>query len=257
MGDGALAVAIGLVSGVLSGAFGIGGGIVTTPAIRLFLGVPALIAVGTPLPVIVPGALTGAVTYHRDGLTDVPAALVLAACGIPTAVGGAFLATRVGGPVVLIGTALLILWAAADTILQVRRPPQVRDTGDMGMRPRFVGLAGVGMLTGLYSGFFGLGGGFVLIPLLTRWLGFGLKRSIGTSLATVAMLAVPGTITHAYLGNIDWAIAGWLAVGVVPGAAVGARVALGVRSRQIRIGFAMLLVIVALWLAVSEIARVL
>lgn len=254
MGDGALAVAVGLVSGVLSGAFGIGGGIVTTPAIRLFLGVPALIAVGTPLPVIVPGALTGAIAYHRDGRTDVTAALVLAACGIPTAVGGAFLATSVGGPVVLIGTALLILWAAADTILQVRRPPRVRETGGRGMRSRVVGLASIGVLTGLYSGFFGLGGGFVLIPLLTRWLGLSLKRSIGTSLATVAMLAVPGTITHAYLGNIDWTIAGWLALGVVPGAVVGARVTMGARSRQIRIGFATLLVIVALWLAASEIA---
>jgi hypothetical protein len=122
------------------------------------------------------------------------------------------------------------------------------------MRSRVVGLASIGVLTGLYSGFFGLGGGFVLIPLLTRWLGLSLKRSIGTSLATVAMLAVPGTITHAYLGNIDWTIAGWLALGVVPGAVVGARVTMGARSRQIRIGFATLLVIVALWLAASEIA---
>ena len=53
-------LAIGFVSGLFSGAFGIGGGIVTTPAIRLILGAPALVAVGTPLPVILPSAITGA-----------------------------------------------------------------------------------------------------------------------------------------------------------------------------------------------------
>ena len=73
MGGVALTVVVGLVSGVLSGAFGIGGGLVTTPAIRLLLGYPALIAVGTPLPVILPGAIAGASSYVRRGLADVRA----------------------------------------------------------------------------------------------------------------------------------------------------------------------------------------
>jgi hypothetical protein len=277
MGQWALAAVIGFVSGVLSGAFGIGGGIVTTPAIRLLLGAPALIAVGTPLPVIIPSAITGALSYRRKGLADVRAGLILGASGAATAVAGAILATRIGGTVVLIGTAALILYAAGDTILQVvqeRRRKAAADSaaaaaqgGQAGQgKPTALAaqpalavgpLVGVGALTGLYSGFFGLGGGFVLVPMLTRWMRLDIKRAIGTSLVTVGILAVPGTITHAVLGNIDWAITAGLVLGVIPGAMVGARITQATSDTRIRVAFAVLLVVVGLWLAASELGPVL
>ncbi len=265
MGEWALAVAIGFASGVLSGAFGIGGGIVTTPAIRLVLGVPSLIAVGTPLPVIIPGAVTGAASYHRKGLADVRSGLILGAAGAGTAVVGAILATRLGGSVVLIGTSALILYAAVDTILQIvadrgshaTSGASQGDSAPEPPRPPVPLLVGIGALTGLYSGFFGLGGGFVLVPMLTRWARFGIKRAIGTSLVTISLLAIPGTITHAVLGNIDWRITLGLALGVVPGAMVGAHITQGARDQRVRIAFAVLLIVVGLWLAVSEIGSAL
>jgi hypothetical protein len=114
----------------------------------------------------------------------------------------------------------------------------------------------IGVLTGLYSGFFGLGGGFVLVPMLTRWMRMPIKRAIATSLVAVALLAVPGTITHALLGNIDWVISLGLVVGVVPGALVGARITQTASDDRIRIAFAVLLIAVALWLAVTELGAV-
>lgn len=278
----ALGAAVGFVSGVLSGAFGIGGGIVTTPAIRLVMGAPALIAVGTPLPVIIPSALTGAWSYHRRGLVDVHAGLVLGLAGSVTAVLGAAAANTVGGRVVLIGTALLILYAAGDTAWQAMHPgavpadhaqlheaeeagvagPDVTRAPDAG-RPaqpgppaRRVWLVGIGVMTGFYSGFFGLGGGFVLVPMLTRWLRLPIKRAIGTSLVAVSILAVPGTVTHAFLGNIDWVIAGGLVLGVIPGALLGAKITLRAQERHVRIAFAILLVGVGAWLAFAELPGV-
>jgi uncharacterized membrane protein YfcA len=109
----------------------------------------------------------------------------------------------------------------------------------------------IGAVTGLYSGFLGLGGGFVLVPMLTRWLSYDIKKAIATSLLTITILAVPGTITHAMLGHIDWRIAGVLVIGVVPGAIVGARLTLGSGERSVRIGFATLLLVVGAWLAIS------
>jgi len=261
MGEWVLAAAIGFASGVLSGALGIGGGIVTTPAIRLFMGAPALIAVGTPLPVIIPSAITGALSYAKRGVADVRSGLVVGAAGAATAVAGALLATRAGGTVVLLGTSVLILYAAVDTILQVVRPradlaPESPIEDADGARPRLAPLLAIGAITGLYSGFFGLGGGFVLVPMLSRWVAFPIKRAIGTSLVAVALLAVPGTITHALLGNIDWGIAAGLVIGVVPGAMLGARITLGSRDRDVRIAFAVLLVVAGTWLATSELARV-
>lgn len=264
MGDWVLAAAIGFGSGVLSGAFGIGGGIVTTPAIRLILGAPALIAVGTPLPVIIPTAIAGALSYRREGLLDARAGAVLAAAGSVTSVVGAWLTGLTGGTVVLVGTAAFILFAAADMLLQVIRPPRAvaghETTQHAGAettrssRPRLalLPLVVIGALTGLYSGFFGLGGGFVLVPLLTRWLRVPLKRAIGTSLVAVALLAIPGTITHALLGHVEWSIALPLALGVVPGALIGARLTLGARESRVRVAFAALLVAVAAVLAGTE-----
>lgn len=270
MNEPLVTLGIGLVSGLLSGAFGIGGGVVTTPAIRLVLAAPALVAVGTPLPVIIPSALTGALNYWRRGALDVRAAVVCGIGGGVSAIAGAFATRAVGGSTVLLLTALLIGYTAVDMILQVFRPPRVgleaseeRDAYRPeesaagpptagGMRPPVWKLALIGLITGAYSGLLGLGGGFILVPMLTRWIRFDIKRSIGTSLAAIAILAVPGTVTHSVLGNVDWGMAVGLMVGVVPGAWLGSRISLGASDRAVRIGFAGMLLIMGGVLAASE-----
>lgn len=260
MNEFAASLAIGFSSGVLSGAFGIGGGIVTTPAIKILLGAPALVAVGTPLPVILPAAITGAVTYARNGVADIRAGVTCGIAGSLTAVLGAWATSLVGGDVVLLATAALILYAAADMALQAFRPrpappvPPAPAEEPVALSPanRHNELVVIGAVAGLYSGFLGLGGGFVLVPLLTRWLRFGMKRAIATSLVAVAILSIPGTLTHAYLGHIDWGIALPLALGVIPGAILGARLTLGASERVVRIAFSVLLLVTGVWLAASE-----
>jgi uncharacterized membrane protein YfcA len=79
------------------------------------------------------------------------------------------------------------------------------------------------------------------------------KRAIGTSLVTVAVLAIPGTIAHSMLGHIDWPLALMLALGVVPGAVIGARLTERASDRVVRLAFAILLAVVGVWLAASEI----
>ena len=269
MRDLVVSAVIGFVSGVFSGAFGIGGGIITTPAIRLILGAPALVAVGTPLAVILPTALTGALTYARNGVADIRAGVTCGIGGSLAAVLGAWSTKLVGGDVVLLATAALILYAAGDMALQAYRPPRGSDspsTAEAPLTPSatpvtaaapaprapLIPLLVIGTAAGLYSGFLGLGGGFALVPLMTRWLHFDVKRAIATSLVAVTILSIPGTITHAVLGNVDWAIAFALSLGVVPGAILGARITLGSTDRAVRIAFATLLVIVGVWLAVNE-----
>jgi uncharacterized membrane protein YfcA len=249
--------AVGIASGLLSGMFGIGGGVVTTPAIRLLLRAPALIAVGTPLAAIIPATVTGAVSYMRNGVADKRAGVLVGVSGALTAVAGAWATRLVGGTVVLLVTALVILLTAADMVLRVFRPqPDRPDAAASKQRPGPVPvLVAIGVLTGFYSGFLGLGGGFILIPMLTRWLRFPIKRAIGTSLVSITLLAVPALATHWYLGNIDWVIALALVVGVVPGAYLGSKITLGASDRTVNIGFAVLLVIVAIWLGVAEVAR--
>lgn len=252
-------VAVGFAAGYLSGQFGIGGGLVTTPAIRLLLGYPALIAVGTPLLVVLPTAVTGAVAYARRGLVDTRAGLVIGAAGVAASVAGAFATRLVGGTTVLVVTAVVILWMAVDMVLlalrdEPRGPEEAPSARrHIPARHRLAGLAMLGIVTGLYSGFLGLGGGFVVVPSLVRWFGVDIKRAIGTSLVVVSVLAIPGSITHFVLGNIDLRLAGLLALGVVPGALLGAKVAARIRARTLKITFAVLLVGVGIVLGVTEI----
>ena len=260
-------IVVGLASGVLSGAFGIGGGLLTTPAITLLLGYPALIAVGTPLPVIVPGALTGAISYYRRDLADVRAGLVMALAGTVGSVAGAFVTRFVGGTAVLLVTAVVIAGASIDMLLQHRAtagravPGEAESDESLAaiavpapapVPARALAFVAIGAVAGLYSGFLGLGGGFVVVPALTRWCGMPVKRAIGTSLVTVAALAIPGTLTHWYLGHVDWTLAVLLAIGVVPGAVIGARLTGRASDRSVRLAFAILLAVVGVWLAGSQ-----
>lgn len=249
-----MAVGIGLTAGLLSGMFGIGGGLVTTPAIRLLLGRPDLIAVGTPLPVIIPTAVAGAIAYARRGSADVRAGFTMGLVGGAFAVIGAQLTTLVGGTVVLVVTGVVICWSAGE-MLFLALCPRRSEVGVGGLAERDrrpIRLAALGVVAGLYSGFLGLGGGFIVVPALVRYFGFPAKRAVGTSLVVVGLLAVPGTIAHYALGNVDVGLAGLLAIGVVPGALLGARITAAAKEKTVRVGFALMLLAVGAFLALSE-----
>jgi uncharacterized membrane protein YfcA len=91
-----------------------------------------------------------------------------------------------------------------------------------------------------------------MVPAFTTWIGMPLRRALGTSLLVIAVLVIPGTIVHALLGNIDWAIFLVLTLGVIPGARLGARIALGVRERTLRLAVGTFLLVVAIAYAAAE-----
>lgn len=252
------AAVIGLVAGYLSGQFGVGGGIVTTPVIRLLLERPELVAVGTPLPVIIPTAVAGAFAYARRGLLDVRTGLAVGIVGAGFAVLGAWATLLVGGRVVLLVTAALICWMAVDMALLALASPgsgTLRTGRTAGVSPALK-IALLGIAAGLYSGFLGLGGGFIVVPALVRYFGFDVKRAVGTSLVAVSILAVPGSITHYLLGNIEVGLALGLSIGVVPGALLGAHVTARAKEKTVRVAFAGFLAVVGAVLALSELGVV-
>ena len=91
-----------------------------------------------------------------------------------------------------------------------------------------------------------------MVPMMAGWLAIPLKRALGTSLLAIAALVIPGTIVHAALGHIDWALFVVVAAGAVPGAFVGARVALGARERTLRLLVGGFLLVVAVAYGASE-----
>ena len=252
LADIAIGVGIGLAAGVLSGLFGVGGGIVMTPGVQVLLGAPPIVALATPLPAIFPTALAGAFTYRRGGEVDMRVAAWLAGPGLVGAAAGALLTEWVNTSLLLLATASLLAWQAVRILGEARRPTEQRDSE---ASAALLAVAGAG--AGLVSGLLGVGGGIVIVPFLAGWLGMPLKRALGTSLLAIVALVVPGTIVHAALGNIDPGIFAALTVGAVPGARLGAGVALGARERTLRLAVAGFLLVTAVAYAAAQLVSVL
>jgi uncharacterized membrane protein YfcA len=94
-----------------------------------------------------------------------------------------------------------------------------------------------------------------MVPIMSGLLHMPLKRVIGTSLVCIAFMVIPGTIVHAVLGHIDWAIFLWLTIGTVPGAAVGSRWTVRAQEHTLRLAVGVLLGVVAIAYGALEIVR--
>ena len=112
--------------------------------------------------------------------------------------------------------------------------------------------AAIGLGAGLASGYVGVGGGFIMVPLMMSILHVPMKLTSGTSLIAVMILAIPGTITQAVLGNINWVAGIAVACGSIPGATLGAKLIPKVPERQLRFLFAGFLVVAAVLLVVNQ-----
>lgn len=264
-----LVLIAGFFTGVLSGMFGVGGAVVSTPAIRA-LGATPVEAIGSTLPSIIPSAISGSLRYHREGLIHLRVVLWTALVGCGAAVGGALLVDLVpgNGHLLMILTAALLAFTAYRTGQSPKRPdPADAEELPPGEDPDFAGvdppafpprlewwrLGVIGLAAGLLSGLLGVGGGILMVPAFVGWVRLPIKEAVGCSLACVGILAVPGTITHTILGHIDWAFAIPLCIAVIPGARVGAHLAIRSSDRALRLSVAIVLGTIAIIYAAGEI----
>lgn len=248
-------IVVGFFSGYLSGQLGVGGGALTTPAIRIFLLYPAAIAVGTPLAVIIPTAITGGVRYARSGLVDWQLARRVSTSGMVGVLSGAYATKFVSAHLIMIITAVVLLGLGVRMAVRGR---EEREKGAVsGREIGTIGTYALGLLAGLFSGFLGLGGGVVMVPAFVGPLGRNIKCAFGTSLVVMSVFAIPGSIVHYSLGHVDVRLALLLIVGVIPGAWVGSRIAIRAPDVVLRLAFASFLAILAIALGAGEITRML
>jgi uncharacterized protein len=245
-----LTLLLGVLTGVMSALFGVGGAVISNPGLRA-LGASPLVTVGTTLPSILPGAISGTLRYQRERLVAWPVVAWAASAGVAAAVAGSLLSHAVPGH----GHALLLLIAG---LLGVNAWRTARGGDREGRRrggsPRGRGwpAALVGLAAGLLSGLLGVGGGVLLVPGFTELADLPLKSAIATSLVCVGVFGVPGTITHALLGDVDWRAAALLTVGVVPGARLGAGLTVRIAEARLRLVVGCFLGVVAVAYAAVE-----
>ena len=112
--------------------------------------------------------------------------------------------------------------------------------------------AAIGLVAGLASGYVGVGGGFIMVPLMLSIIGIPMRKASGTSLIAVMILAIPGVIEQAIIGNINYLAGIAVVVGSIPGAVLGARLVTKVPERALRILFGCFLIVAAVMLALNE-----
>jgi uncharacterized membrane protein YfcA len=246
-----LTLLLGVLTGMLSGMFGIGGAVLSTPGIRV-LGATALQAVGSTLPSIIPSSASGSYRYRREQMILPRIVAWTAAFGVFASVAGSRLSDTVpgNGHVLMLATAALVGYTGFRTAFPSERS---LERGAFGLHDEWWRLAVIGLAAGGLSGLLGIGGGILMVPAFSAWIGIPLKETIATSLACVGLFAIPGTLTHWYLGHIDWVFAICLAIGAIPGAQIGAHITIGSSDRRLRYSVGAALGIIAIIYAVGEV----
>ena len=275
-----VSLVVGLAVGVLAGLLGIGGGMLLVPAFKLGYAMDSLMCTATSLFTIIPTSVSGAISHIRNK-TCLPKLGVAAglggACLSPL---GVWLATLSPDWAVMGAAALIIAYSSVTMFRKALKAPKVpRGAGagaadaaakeaaaedraaaierahaeapTIGWREAAIGAA-IGLFAGLASGYVGVGGGFIMVPLMMSILHVPMKLTSGTSLIAVMILAVPGTVTQALLGNINWIAGIAVDCGSIPGATLGAKLIPKVPERQLRFLFAGFLVVAAVLLVVNQ-----
>lgn len=235
---------IGVAIGFLGGLFGKGGSAIATPLMSL-IGVPGFVAVAAPLPATVPGTFIAALAYWRSRLLDWELIAWSVAIGLPATIAGAYLTRFTGAKPLLLVTGVLVLGFGVSFLRRraMVATPVPSEESTLPVRPPHWQLraVGVALFVGLISGLLANSGGFLLAPSYARLLKQPIKRAFACSLAVSMILAIPGTVMHAYLGHIDWTLTGILALGSVPFSYLGARVAIRTEPQSLERAYGVVL----------------
>jgi uncharacterized membrane protein YfcA len=267
-------VVVGFAAGMLAGMFGVGGAVVSTPAIRA-LGASPIEAVGSTIPAILPAAISGAHRYAKAGLVDWRVAWTCGVAGTVMAVVGAKVSDVVDARWLMVVTAGLLMWSGIGSMRKGLRhgaePAETAEPADDADDPvaqtagswrgsgwsSTVLIAAVGAAAGFVAGLLGIGGGVVMVPLFTNVLRLPVKVAVASSLVAVAIFSLPAMISHALLGHIDWTVALLLTAGTVPGARVGSRIALGTAERRMHLMLGVFFCIIAVFYGTRELTAIL
>ena len=240
-GSGAL---VGLVLGLVGG----GGSILAVPLMVYLVGVPnPHIAIGTSAFAVAVNAATGLANHARAGNVKWRCASVYAAAGVA----GAFAGSTVGKA--FDGQKLLFLFAIVMVlvgIMMLRGRGEAANPGVVLGRDNAGKLVGYGAGTGVFSGFFGIGGGFLVVPGLIAATGLPMINAVGSSLVAVTAFGLATAVNYALSGLVDWLLAFSFIGGGILGSYFGARIAKRLSGAQGRLTtiFAILLFAVAAYM---------
>jgi uncharacterized membrane protein YfcA len=246
------AIIIGCVTGFLSAFFGIGGSSVDTPVLRTFLDLPPLVALGTPLPLTVLTASIASFAYKREHLVNFRIALYSLLAGVPGMVLGSYLTAFLSGKSLMLLTAVVLFLIGIDFIVKnitektfaIRKPFSP---------PPVYYIVAVAAAIGILSGVLANGGGIFLVPAYVVFFRLEIKEAIATSLLTVIVMAIPGSVIHYHLGHIDLATTVSMAIGVIPMAYIGAKLDIRTKSTTVMLLYGIVMAAFSVYFFISQV----
>jgi hypothetical protein len=253
-----LGTALGAVVGLILALTGAGGGILAVPL--LVFGLHLTMAQAAPIGLVAVGlaAMLGAALGLREGIVRYRAALLIGCTGMLLAPFGLWLGQRLPNRPLLLGFAVVLAYASWRIHKQAQRalapaaqqaaaaaseapPPCLLDPTDGRLhwtRPCARALSGTGMVSGLLSGMLGVGGGFVIVPALTRYTDLTTRSILATSLAVISLVSIGGVTAAAVSGAILWHLAWPFTLGAVGGLMAGKVIASKLAGPRLQQGFA-------------------
>ena len=259
-----LAILVGLLIGLSLGALGGGGSILTVPALVYLLGQDPRTATTSSLLIVGATSLIALAPHARAGRVRLAQGLSFGALGAAGAVAGSTASAHVPPEVLLSAFAVLLLVVGVLMLRRSRRgsvhgtdltTPVVRLRPWRCDCPRAVKVALTATGVGLLTGFFGVGGGFVVVPALVLVLGFSMPAAVGTSLVVIAVNSAVALATRVGVvgTQLDWTVIGLFTAAAVAGSLVGGRLVGRLSPRVLTRGFALLLLVVAAYTAVRSV----
>ena len=213
----------GALVGFVLGLVGGGGSILAVPLMVFLVRVPQPhIAIGTSALAVAANAAIGLASHHRSGNVKWRCASVFAVAGIAGAAIGSTLGKAFDGEKLMFLFALVMIVVGA---LMLRRRAQAGDAAVTLGRENALKLVLFGFGAGLFSGFFGIGGGFLIVPGLIAATGMPMLNAVGSSLVAVTAFGLTTAANYAISGLIDWPLAGIFVTGGLAGSLAGTRAA--------------------------------
>jgi uncharacterized membrane protein YfcA len=270
----AAAVGLGLLIGLTLGALGGGGSILTVPALVYVLGQDARSATTSSLFIVGLTSLIAALGHARARRVRWGIGLVFGVTGIAAGFVGTALNRLVDPDVLLLAFAGVILVAAAGMLHSTRSPARrtERDRQLVGSgaglpnedaavateprrwdRRRILQVVAAGLLVGLMTGFFGVGGGFVIVPALTLALRLPMPQAIATSLVVISINSGGALLARAGTAHFDWAVIVPFTLAAIAASLAGKKLADRLSGRSLTRAFAVLLVAVAVYTATASV----
>lgn len=216
-----LSVGSGMLVGFALGLLGGGGSILATPLLLYIVGVKSPhVAIGTGALAVSANAFANLVAHSRAGNVKWPCASVFAVAGVAGAFAGATLGKAMDGGklLFLFGLVMVAVGAAMLSPRAASGDPNVRIDPAIAVR-----LVLIGLLVGLLSGFFGIGGGFLIVPGIMLGSGMATINAVGSSLMSVGLFGLATAVSYATAGMVDWRTAAFFILGGIAGGWLGVR----------------------------------